>query len=125
MCISKKIIETVVELANKSTYYQKIGAVIFKRNTIISKGYNQVETVRKHLHPKFQQWPGSIHAEVDAIIKAKQNLKGCEILIIRVNNDNQFRLAKPCEYCQMYLEYVKIKKIYYSINSFPYIKKLI
>ena len=121
--VKNSIIEQAVRQANRSTYYQKIGAVIFNKKRVISKGYNQIRASRR-LHPKFQEWPGSVHAEVAAILNARTGLKNCDILVVRVNNQNQFRLAKPCKYCQMYLEYVGIKKIYYSIDHYPYIERL-
>jgi len=116
-----KFIKQAVEEANKSKYYHKIGAIIFNKNIIISRGFNQAQRSCKHLNPKFQRWPGTVHAEVDAIIKAKTNLKGFSILVVRINNHNQLRLAKPCKWCMMYLEYVGIKKISYSISEYPYI----
>ena len=118
------IINICVNEANKSEYNQKVGSVIFKKNRIISSGHNYSQRSAKKLHPKYQKWPGSIHAEVDAIIKAKTDLKGMDIMVIRVNKQNQFRLAKPCKHCQMYLEHVGIRKVYYSISEYPYFEVL-
>jgi deoxycytidylate deaminase len=78
----------------------------------------------KKLHPKFQRFPYSVHTEVDAIIKARKDLKGASLLVIRVNAKNQFRLSKPCIMCMKYIRYVGIKRIFYSIDRFPYIEEL-
>ena len=121
--VTRNLINRAVQQAQCSNYYQRVGAVIFNKKRIISKGYNQIRAAR-HLHNRFQQWPGSIHAEVASILNAKTNLKGCDIIVVRINKQNQFRLAKPCNYCLMYLEYVGIRKIYYSIDCYPYIKEL-
>ena len=119
-----KFIKQAIEEANKSEHKYKVGAIIFDKSKIISKGFNHPQRSIRHLKSKFQKWPGTVHAEVDAIIKAKTNLKNLSMLVIRVNNRKQLRLAKPCKWCQMYLEYVGIKKVYYSINEIPYIKEL-
>jgi len=107
--------------SQKSDHKQKIGCVIFNKKKIISKGHNTSLKSTKKLHPKFQRWPGSVHAEVDAIIKAKKDLKGCDMLIVRVNKHNQFRIAKPCETCIKYIKHVGIHKIYYTITNYPYV----
>jgi len=123
MNILNSKINIAIEEAKKSIHKQKIGCVIFNKKKIISKGYNTPSKSIKKLHPKYQRWPNSIHAEVAAIIKAKTDLKGCDILVVRINNDDKFRLAKPCHNCMMYIEHVGIHKIYYSIDSYPYIKE--
>ncbi|HQF36498.1 MAG TPA: deaminase [Candidatus Dojkabacteria bacterium] len=120
-----RFIKQAVEEAQKSEHKQKVGAIIFDKSKIISKGFNHPQRSVKHLKSKFQKWPGTVHAEVDAIIKAKTDLKNLSMLVIRVNNKNQLRLAQPCRWCQMYLEYVGIKKVYYSTNEYPYIDHLI
>lgn len=113
------IVKMAIEEAKKSTYHYKVGCVIFNKKKILSKGHNYERSV-KRLLPKFLKYPGSIHAEVDAIIKAKRNLKGCDLLVIRINNKKELRIAKPCQYCMSYIEYVGIRKIYYSISGYPY-----
>jgi len=112
-----KFVKIAIEESKKSTHQQRCAAVIFKRNKIISKGFNTSQKSTKHLKKKFQKWPGTIHAEVDAIIKAKTDLKRCSILVVRINKNEQLRLAKPCKYCQMYLEYIGIRKIFYTTNE--------
>lgn len=110
-----------IEEAQKGDHKQKVGCVIFDKKKIISVGHNTCLKSVKKLHPKFQRWPGSVHSEVDAIIKAKKDLKGCDMLIVRVNKKNQFRLAKPCDSCMKYIQHVGISKIFYTIANYPYI----
>lgn len=114
-------IKAAVEEAKKSDYRQKVGAVIVKKKTIISKGHNYAQRAAKKLHPKFQEWPNSIHAEVDCILKARTDVAGASIYVIRINNLGQFRLSKPCKHCSAYLKHIGIKKVFYSINEYPYI----
>jgi deoxycytidylate deaminase len=119
--ISNTFINIATDEAQKSDHKQKVGCVIFDKKRILSKGHNTSQKSVKKLHPKFQRYPFSVHAEVDAIIKAKKDLKGSSILVIRLNKNNQFRLSKPCAKCLAYIEYIGIKNIYYSIDRFPYI----
>ena len=124
MNISNKLVKLAIDEANKSNYKQKVGCIIFDKKIILSRGYNTSQKSVKKLHPKFQGFPFSVHAEVDAIIKARKDLKGCNILVVRVNKHNQLRLSKPCKNCMKYIQYVGIKNIFYSIDRYPYIKQL-
>lgn len=116
-------IKIAMEEAEKSDYKIKIGCVIFDKGKFISKGHN-CKRHHRSLHPTFYKYRGEIHAEMNAIINAKRDLKNTSLLVIRVNNQNQFRLAKPCLMCMKYIEHVGFKNIFYSNNSFPYIVKL-
>lgn len=120
----KKFIDVAIEEAIKSNHPQhKVGCVIFDKNKIISKGRNYRQKSRKSITKKFISYPNSIHAEVSAIINAKTDLKNMSLLVIRINKKNELRLAKPCSYCLKYINYVGIKKVYYSISNYPYIIK--
>jgi len=116
-------ISLAIQEAKRSTFKQQIGCVIFYKKRVISKGYNTALKSVKHLHPQYQRWPGSIHAETDAIKKKKKDLKGCSLLVIRINKKSQLRFSKPCDTCMKYIKYVGIKKIYYSLNNYPYIQE--
>ena len=124
MCNCNRWIKKAVDEANSSTYKVKVGAVIFNKGKFISSGHNYGCRSIKHHLEKFRKEKTSIHAEVDAIIRARQDLKGASILVVRVNNQNQFRLSKPCLHCFSYLRHIKIKWCYYSINEFPYIERM-
>ena len=101
----------------------RMGCVIYSKKRILSLGHNCQRMVKK-LHPKFQNWKGSVHAEVDAIIKAKKDLRGSTLLVVRINKKNELRMAKPCNDCMKYIEYVGIKRIYYSLSNPPFIEKI-
>ena len=112
--ILKKAID-VAKLSDHPTH--KMGAVVFNKKTIISSARNYSNRSVKHLLPKFQRWRTSIHAEVASILKARRNVKGCSILVIRINKKGNLLLARPCERCLDYLDFVGIKSIYYSTND--------
>ena len=109
--ITNGILELAVSQAKYSDHKQRMGCIIFNKKRILSKGYNHSQKSAKKLHPKFQRYPGSIHAEVDAILKARKDLKGSSLVIIRINKSGEFRLSKPCSKCLMYIESVGIVQI--------------
>lgn len=117
-------LDLAVKEALKVDKQFRVGAVIFKGKRVISRGRNFYQRGSKRLNPKFSPWPGSIHAEVDSILKARRDLKGCSIIVVRLGRNDQLRIAKPCKYCKMYLDHVGIKDIYYTINKYPYVEKL-
>jgi len=122
--LNKRIIDVAVSEARKSTYEHRVGCVIFKKSRVVSRGHNYSLKKRKKLNPRFQKWKGSVHAEVDAIINARTELKGCDLLVVRINRKDEFRLSRPCKECQKYIEHVNIRKIFYSINNYPYVEEM-
>lgn len=112
-----KFLNLAIKEAQKSTYKQRMGAIIFKGNSIISKGYNDPFRSVRSVSKRFLRWENTIHAEVMALLNARCPLKGTSIIVVRINNFNELRLAKPCSYCQNYLSFVGIKNCYYSTNS--------
>lgn len=103
-----------VQEALKSDHYHRMGAIIFNKKSILSRGYNKSFRFAHNLHPKYTRYPNSIHAEVDAILKARKSLKGAEILVVRLGKRGELRLALPCVYCMSYLQDIGIKRVYYS-----------
>ena len=112
--------DKAIEAAKKSSYKVRMGAVIFRGKRLISVGHNHPMKAAKHLHPRFQKWPGSIHAEVDAILKAKTDLRRCNILVVRINRLGEIRTSKPCDKCFLYLKLTGIRKVYYTVSGFNY-----
>jgi deoxycytidylate deaminase len=108
------LLKLAEETASKSEHNQRHGAVIFDKNIIISTGYNVASGSASKLHPRFCRWQYSIHAETACILNAKTDLKGCSMLIIRLNKANELMNSRPCNWCYSYLNYVGIKKIIYS-----------
>ena len=115
--MNNSILKIAVGYAEKSPHRMRTGAVIFDKRYIISAGTNHPCRSIRHLRPKFTRWKGSAHAEVLAIINAKCDLRGCSILVVRINRKGELRLAKPCDQCLAYLGYVGIKYCYYSTND--------
>jgi len=110
------IIELAARAAEKSKERHRIGAVIFKGNKIISYAYNEFRCCSR-LHPKYKRFDFSFHAEQRAILNARTDLRRTSILVVRINREGNFLLAKPCCYCLEYIREVGIKNIYYSTDT--------
>jgi deoxycytidylate deaminase len=101
-------VETAKKHANKSNLLQKHCALLLYRGQILSIGINY------HI-------PGSsVHAEVDAINKAKKKnknlLKYCTMIVIRINqNDWTCKLSTPCDNCSKHIARAGIKNVYFSV----------
>lgn len=110
----KSFVEDAVEAAKKSTMLQKHGCVIVYKNKNLATGTNTtVDTCGF-----------SIHAEVDAINKAKKlltksEMKKCKLIVVRIGQysmDYPLKYSKPCPSCMKYIKNVGIKQIYYTTN---------
>lgn len=104
-----------IEEAKKSEHKHRIGAVIFKGKRIISSAHNSVRSNK--IPYQFKGWLESLHAECHAIIKAKRDLKGYSIIVIRLNKKNEPIMSKPCNFCEDFINYVGIKEVFWSNNK--------
>jgi len=123
-------VELAIKEALKSTYKNgignmvRVGAVVFNKKQVISSGHNYGNRSLSRSHNrKFRKFLNSIHAEVDAIIRARTNLKGASIVVVRIDRSNNLRLSKPCEYCEAYIRHVGIRNVFYSTNSGKIVKR--
>lgn len=92
--------------------HHKLGAVISKGNRVISLGFNKNKTHTRSNH----NWK-RLHAEISAIIKAKQDITNCYIYIYRETKDGQIAMARPCCSCMQAIKEAGIKKIFYTSSE--------
>lgn len=111
------MIKSAVKQAKKVDHQFKLGAVIFDKSKIVSEGKNTAQRSKRKLHPRYMKWSGSLHAEQDAVLNAFTDLKGLEMLVVRIGKSGDFRLAKPCEHCMKYLNKIGLKRVYYTIDN--------
>ncbi|MFA5135331.1 MAG: hypothetical protein WC505_06135 [Patescibacteria group bacterium] len=110
------ILKLAIEEAEKSTHSKaRVGAVIYRKKAILSAEHNKAIAWSNRLAPQFHKSTSlGIHAEAAAILRARTDLRGAEILVVRIGRTGVLRLAKPCAWCWLYLQYVGIKSVTYS-----------
>jgi deoxycytidylate deaminase len=113
-------VNLAIKQAKKANFKQRVGAVISKGNNILGLGYNQ--TNRYQSKVKSTHYPGSMHAEIAAIVDVMRRnspsvLKGSTITIVRLFKDDTPGLAYPCEDCYPVIKNSGIKKIRFSNND--------
>lgn len=102
--------------AKKSTMSQKHGCVIIHKNKVVATGYN------KQVEPCSLT---SVHAEVNALMKAKKilnrtELKQAKLMVVRIGTnsmDNPLKYSKPCRVCQSFIDKLGIQMVYYSTSN--------
>jgi deoxycytidylate deaminase len=119
--ISDSILQLAINTAKSSPSKKKIGAVLLKKNKIISTATN-LERKTHPLQATLAERVGLkekiyLHAEVNALIKAKE--KADTIVVARVGGQGycDLRMSKPCPICQMALEMNSVKKVIYSTDD--------
>ncbi len=106
--------------SKKSTHNIRVGAVL-SNNRPITFGHNKIKSHTKFANPS-QHLKISIHAEIDCIIKSKSNKDGDTIWVWREDLEGKPKLSRPCSDCMKSLREFGIKKVYYTVEHFPYWK---
>lgn len=103
-------------ISKQSDYHIKVGAVICKKKPI-NAACNIIKTHPVHTN-KFTK---AIHAEVRAILTCSVgDLSGATIYVYRERKDGTIGISRPCNRCYNFIKEKGIKKIYYTINEYPY-----
>lgn len=83
------------EAAFSGNHTYKVAAVIVKGGSVISVGHNRTESNPSAYYGQ------SVHAEFDAIRKARGDLRGAKMYVYRfAREDHSLKTSKPCKYCQ-------------------------
>ena len=99
----------VVLVAAESVHRCRHGAIIVKGRKLISQGINRAKTHPKSIHPY-----SAVHAEFDAICKAKGELDGATLYVTRLLADGTVGMSKPCPHCQRAIEESGIREVVYT-----------
>lgn len=77
----------------------KYGAFIMRRKEIISIGWNQKKTHPKQLEYQTNTFKVFLHAEIHAIIRARQSVVDCDMYIFRQVKSGKLATSTPCNGC--------------------------
>lgn len=112
--IAKKRLEKIPLVGGQ----HRVVAICLYKNKIVSVGVNSY--TKSHTRQRrFAERAGTpekeyLHAEVDAIIKARYRPID-KIVVIRFNKAEQLACAEPCSICKLAIKAAKIKYIEYTI----------
>jgi len=96
----------------------RVGAVIAKKVPLMACSNKKIS------HPDHVSGTDhrtSIHAEVRCLIHTShEDLENAIIFVYRQTKDGKPALSKPCARCEELLRERGIKKIYFSVDTYPY-----
>lgn len=108
-------VTSIAKSADASGFH--FGALVFNRNEIISAGWCQEKS-----HPQqarfmkfaksYKQTNNWLHAEIHAIIAAKQDIRGCDIAVARWA-ENRLKPSHPCGACWQAMLVAGIKRVWF------------
>ena len=99
--------------------WAKMGAVVYRRRQLLAAGCNQLKS-----HPVQARYRNRndriyLHAEINAIIRAKQDLTGTSMTVVRLKKLRQFSsettlgISLICSGCRAACEAAGIKEVNY------------
>lgn len=118
---SKHILLAIKYASNVNLARFKHGCVIYDEKHIISCGFNKCRS-NPILYKYGYKNGAMLHAESDAILKSRCELKGSSILVVRLGK-NKLCNSKPCAHCMAMIIECGIKHVYYS-DKFGKIQEL-
>lgn len=112
-------ISLAIEQAKKSKEpYFKVGAALLQKKSLLGQGCNS----RKTSPGSTARYRG-VHAEYKTVAAYSGfrdktcNLKNTVMFVARVTRTSALAMSKPCPCCQVFLNILGIKKIYYTTST--------
>ena len=107
-----KPLDELKEVAKSSFVHYKHGACLLRGGKVYAIGKN------RYFDRRYEQRKNikfTVHAEIDTIMRCpKHELKGMDILIIRVKPDGSLGDSRPCNTCIDKMRRAGIRRAYYS-----------
>jgi deoxycytidylate deaminase len=106
--------DLALKAADLSDCRYKLGTVILgKGGRVLSIGYNVLKTHTQHSN--YPSWVISLHSEMNAIIRARCDIRGATMYVARIGGRNG--TSKPCPSCYEYIKLAGIKTIVYQSDT--------
>lgn len=96
--------------AAKSSFKQKMGAVVVYKDKVVGSGFNFAHGTGKP-HTDGQ------HAEIVALNNTTARFRAGSTVYVTRNTGDNLRLAKPCKPCQKVMRKMGVKYVWYSCNK--------
>ena len=119
----KRYFDLAKRAAMESTYGKlRHGAVVVKGGSIVSFGFNKANHCQ--FGKRFRQTDkghATQHAEISAILGLPRSAtQGADIYVVRINNDCDWRMSKPCPMCEQALKFVGARRVFYTVDERHY-----
>ena len=121
--MSVRMVERLRKVAMRSAKpesgrYRIAAAVLDKQGRVLSTGTNSYMKT----HPKQKEYAEKVaqhhksflHAEISALVKVK-NGTPYKMVVVRVGNNGDLRLAEPCPICKEAIRQAGIKVVEYTM----------
>lgn len=106
-------LKKLTKMASESAIYYKHAAALIVGNNIYSIGVNKFIGEMKDKNNKSHY--KTMHAEINVFENfSKKNVRGMDILVIRVNKNSALKNSRPCNQCIDKLQKIGIRKVFYS-----------
>ena len=112
----EKFIQLAVRTAYRSESKFRLGAVLVKKNRVLSWGINKMDKS----HPVQQEYSDvpfltGLHAEIHSCIGLHQeDLEGSSIYVARLLKNGKTALALPCDGCQRFMKVCGVREAFYT-----------
>jgi deoxycytidylate deaminase len=111
-----RLMDIARKVSKTGDYKFRHGTVIAKGSRILGFGVNSTKT-----HPKSCSRFKTIHSEHQALINAGLNeIEGAIAFVYRETKDGNPAMSKPCSSCETLLKQAGIKRVYFSLDSYPF-----
>tara|TARA_R110002110_G_scaffold326515_1_gene538337 strand:- start:56 stop:475 length:420 start_codon:yes stop_codon:yes gene_type:complete len=119
----RRLFDLAKRAAMESTYGKlRHGAVVVKGGSIISFGFNKESYSQfgKRFR-KVDMGYATQHAEISCVLGLPRSAtEGADIYVVRINNNCQWRMSKPCPMCEEALRFVGVKRVFYTLDGKHY-----
>jgi len=113
----KRILALARRAAMRGTYGGiKHGAVLIRGGSIINMACNKSNfcSFGKRFR-KTGEGLSTLHAELACILNLdRSTTSGASIYVVRVGNDDEFKMSRPCSMCDAALRHVGVKRVNYT-----------
>lgn len=115
--VRQSAVRAATKVALRSCHRCRVGAVVTSGRRVLGSGFNQVN--RHQSSFSSGHWPGSLHAEVAALlsIQAGTSLDKACLTVVRLKKTGGYGLAYPCKHCMETIIKAGIRKVVYSTET--------
>jgi deoxycytidylate deaminase len=129
--IYNRAIEIATALKTKKTGKSHHCCLIYRKGKTVAIGINDyTKAHNSNRFGRYENHKGYLteyracrHAELSAVIRyGEEDLSDCEMLVVRIDKDNNPTLSRPCPNCARVVGGLNIKKVFYSDSDGNFIQ---